>query len=265
VLKKVPLADVKDDLIERWIRLPPVAKQGGRMVLPAIGKPVAERRGKASLPVAVSSYRRRVAVIAYHYRMAGSGYSKLHSHINYVERPEAGENALTPTLFGADTDNAAGHQAVKPWRDDRHHFRIILAPNDGAKLDMVAFTRDFMREVERTTGTKLEWMAGVHEKPDATHTLNRHAHLIIRGVADNGSDLVLDREYIRHEMRRIAEELATRHLGQMGQQELDAYQARQAERQRSGEKNYNSGRRSTERQTRQPSRPRQQDRGHDHD
>ena len=249
MINRTPLADTKDDLIERWIRSTPMARQGGRMALPALGKPVAERRGKAAVPVAVSPYRRRVAVIAYHYRMAGDGYSKLHSHLNYIERPEAGENAVTPTLFGADSD-VPGHLVVKGWRDDRHHFRIILAPNDGAKLDMVAYTRDFMAGLEKALGTRLEWMAGVHEKPDAAHSMNRHAHIVLRGIDQTGADLVMNREFIGHEMRRIAEELATRHLGQISQKELDAYQARQAEREKAGEKNYNSGRRSTEKQTR---------------
>ena len=55
--------------------------------------------------------------------------------------------------------------------------------------------------------------------------MNRHAHIVMRGIAGDGSDLVMRREFIDHEMRRIAEDLATRHMGQMSQRELDAHLA----------------------------------------
>ena len=243
VLKRVPLADDKDDLIERWIRSTPLAKQGGRLALPAIGKPVAERRGKASLPVAVSSYRRRVVVVTYYYKMKGQGYGKLHSHLNYIERPGAGEAAITPSLFNGQSDEVRGHADITAWQHDRHHFRILLAPNDGHRLDMKAYTREYMAELEKALGTKLEWMAGIHEKPDTAHASNQHAHIVIRGIDQTSADLVIDRDFIRHEMRRIAEELATRHLGQMSQREVDAYRERQAERAAAGQENYHSGHR----------------------
>lgn len=243
MVNRVPLADTKDDLIERWLRSTPAEKSGGKLVLPALGKPVATRRGKAALPVAVSAFRRRVVVVSYHYKMSGDGYGKLHSHLNYVERPGAGEAAVTPTLFNDKSDEVRGHADIAAWRSDRHHFRVMLAPNDGHQLDMKAYTREYMGEVEKALGTKLDWMAGIHEKPDATHARNQHAHIVIRGIDQKGADLVMDREFIRHEMRRIAEELATKHLGQMSQREIDAYRARQAERQAQGQENYHSGRR----------------------
>ncbi len=257
MVQRVPLADRKDDVIERWLRSTPAERSTGKLVLPAIGKPMAERRGKASLPVAVSSFRRRVVVITYYYKMSGQGYGKLHSHLNYIERPGAGEAAVTPTLFNGQSDEVRGHADIAAWRSDRHHFRVMLAPNDGQRIDMKAYTREYMAEVEKALGTKLEWMAGIHEKPDLAHARNQHAHIVIRGIDQTGADLVMDRTFIRHELRRIAEELATKHLGQMSQRELDAYQARQAERQAMGQENYHSGRRPQ-------ARSRQQE-GHGHE
>lgn len=245
---RVPLAQAKDGFIERWLRSIPMENETRerRVRLPRLGKPMAVSRGRPALRQAQQSpYRRRAVVIAYYYKMGGMGYAKLHEHINYVERPGAGEEAVTPRLFDDVSDTVPGHSVVQDWQSDRHHWRIILAPDDGGNIDMVQYTREFMTEVEKATGTKLQWMAGVHEKPDSTHTRNRHAHIIIRGITDDGSDLVLRREFIKHEFRRIAEELATRHLGQMSQRELDAFMERQAERERMGERNYNSGRRPT--------------------
>jgi type IV secretory pathway VirD2 relaxase len=246
VAGRVPMARAKDDFIEKWLRPAPKAAQppGGRLHLPDLGKPAAARHGSARLSGGDGSpYRRRVVVIAYHYRMAGTGYSKLHSHLNYIERPEAGERAVTPTLIDGRSNAVMGHSVISAWKDDRHHFRIILAPADGHRLDMTAYTRKYMAELETALGTRLEWLAGIHEKADAAHPMNRHAHIVVRGIAGDGSDLVMRREFIVRELRRIAEDLATRHLGQMSQRELDAHLARQAERQRTGERTYNSGRR----------------------
>jgi hypothetical protein len=244
VAARVPLARVKDDLIERWLKSTPMAAtpSGGRVYLPRLGKPKAVHRGSARLAGGEGSpYRRRVVVITSHYRMAGSGYSKLHSHLRYVERPGAGEREVTPTLIDGRSDAVEGHRIIQGWRDDRHHFRIILAPAEGHRLDMTAYTREYMAELEKALGTRLQWMAGVHEKADAVHPMNRHAHIVMRGIADDGSDLVMKREFIVREMRRIAEDLATRHLGHLSQREVDRHRERQAERQREGERNYHAG------------------------
>jgi type IV secretory pathway VirD2 relaxase len=244
VVGRVPLARVKDDLIERWLRSTPKAAEplGGRVYLPNLGKPKAVHRGSARLSQGEGSpYRRRVVVISSHYRMSGAGYSKLHSHLRYIERPGAGEREVTPTLIDGRSDGVEGHRIIQSWRDDRHHFRITLAPADGYRLDMTAYTRAYMVELEAALGTRLEWMAGVHEKADAAHPMNRHVHIVLRGITDDGSDLVMRREFIRHEMRRIAEDLATRYLGQMSQRDLDRHRERQAERERDGERNYHAG------------------------
>src|SRR5690349_9363144 len=130
MVDKVPLADRKDEWIERWLRNPgPSSGGGGRLHLPDLGKPAAVRRGKASLPVAVSHYRRRAVVISYFYKMQGAGFAKLHAHLNYIERPGAGEQAVTAQMFDARSDGIDGHAAInKGWHHDRHHFRVILAP-----------------------------------------------------------------------------------------------------------------------------------------
>jgi type IV secretory pathway VirD2 relaxase len=244
---RVPLAAVKDGFIEKWLRAIPMEKdeRKQRVRMTAFGKPVAVSRGKPKLSAVPSPYRRRVVVRAYYYKMAGGGYAKLHAHINYVERPGAGEEAVTPRLFSDVSDSVLGHSEVMGWQDDRHHWRFILAPADGGNINMVSYTREFVSEVEKALGTKLQWMAGIHEKPDAMHPRNRHAHIIIRGIADDGSDLVMQRDFIKFELQRIAEELATRHLGQMSQRELDTYMARQEERARMGERAYHSGHRPT--------------------
>jgi hypothetical protein len=246
-LKTTPLSLDKDTLIERWLRpIAPEKQNGkqGRIRLPDdLGKPRGVKRGRQNLSayLAQTPNRRRVVVVAYYYRMWKDGYAKLHSHLRYIERPGAGEEAVTPRLFDKDRDEVNGHAEITGWRDDRHHWRIIVAPNDGAKLDMVEYTRAFMAEVEKELGTKLNWVASAHEKADAGHAVNRHAHIVVRGIADDGSDLLINREFLKHEFRRIAERLASDRLGGMGPAELERFEERQAERERNGQRNYNSG------------------------
>ena len=116
------------------------------------------KRGKPCLRKAVvSPYNRRVFVVTYHYRMAFGGLSKLHSHVRYVERPEAqanvnGEKSNGDRLFDANGAVENGHAVVQTWKDDRHHFRIIISPNDGHELDMHKLVRDVMRDIEKGVG-----------------------------------------------------------------------------------------------------------------
>lgn len=246
------LSDKKDDFIEKYVKnlpsIPSPRKAGtNRYKLPRFGKPKAVKRGKPCLRKAIlSPYNRRVFVVTYHYRMAFGGLSKLHSHLRYVERPEAqanvkGEKSNGDRLFDANGAIENGHAVVQTWKDDRHHFRIIISPNDGHELDMHKLVRDVMRDIEKGVGTKLDWMAAVHEKPDKAHAMNRHAHIILRGICDDGSDLVMKRDFIMHEIRRIASDFATDQIGIIGQREADRFAAMAAEKERTGDKHYHSG------------------------
>ena len=99
---------------------------------------------------------------------------------------------------------------------DRHHFRFIVSPDDATELsDLKAFTRDLMAQAQRDLGTKLDWVAVDH-----WNTEHPHVHVIIRGRADDGQDLVISRDYIREGMRARAEGLVTRELGPRSEQEI---------------------------------------------
>src|SRR3546814_13483887 len=80
------------------------------------------------------------------------------------------------TLFrSADLD------AVKErCADDRHHFRFIVSPEDGAELDdLRTYTRHLVSRIEADLGTRLDWVAVDHWNTD-----NPHTHLIVRGRDD---------------------------------------------------------------------------------
>ena len=93
--------------------------------------------------------------------------------------------------------------------DDRHHFRFIVSPENAAEMtNLQAFTRDLMTTAEQDLGTRLEWVAVEHH-----NTEHPHVHVLVRGRTDDGSDLVISRDYIREGMRARAQTLVTMELG----------------------------------------------------
>jgi predicted transcriptional regulator len=66
--------------------------------------------------------------------------------------------------------------------------------------------------METDLGTKLDWVAADHYDTGQPHT-----HLVIRGVRDDGEDLIIPRKYISHTMRRRAQDLVEMELGPVTQ------------------------------------------------
>ncbi len=93
--------------------------------------------------------------------------------------------------------------------DDRHHFRFIVSPEDAPEMaDLKGFARELVGQMEKDLGTKLDWVAVDH-----WNTQHPHVHIIVRGVADDGQDLVISRDYIKEGMRARAQDLVTQELG----------------------------------------------------
>ncbi|MGB3456532.1 MAG: DUF3363 domain-containing protein [Litorimonas sp.] len=152
---------------------------------------------------------------------AGGKHIGLKKHVDYIQRDGTDEHGGRAELYGSEIDQVEGlderkslaNDVAKTWKDDRHHFRFIVAPEDAAQLaDLRAYTTDLVAEMENELGTKLEWLAADHH-----NTANPHTHLIVRGVRDDGKDLVIPRRYLSHGMRRHAEQLVEAELGPMTQ------------------------------------------------
>jgi hypothetical protein len=82
--------------------------------------------------------------------------------------------------------------------------------------------RDVMNRVERDLSTSLEWVAVSH-----FNTQHPHVHVVVRGRREDGTPLLLPRDYIRHALRHIAEDACTLQLGP--RTELDAIAAKERE------------------------------------
>lgn len=151
---------------------------------------------------------RRVAVKIHFVKLAGA-MNRARAHLAYLERDGAERSGEKGRLYGSGGAGVEREAFLDRSKDDRHQFRIIVSPEDGCALaDMTSFTSDLMTDAERDLGTKLDWAAVNH-----FDTAHPHAHVILRGRADDGKDLVIARNYIAHGFRRRAEELATIELG----------------------------------------------------
>ena len=81
--------------------------------------------------------------------------------------------------------------------------------------DLHTFTRELMADAERDLGTKLDWVAVDHWNTD-----NPHIHVLVRGRAGDGEDLVISRDYISQGFRSRAAERVTLELGPRSEQEI---------------------------------------------
>lgn len=84
-----------------------------------------------------------------------------------------------------------------------------------------------MAQMEGDLGTRLEWVAVDHW--DTGHP---HSHVVLRGKAQKGQDLIIAREYITHGMRARASELATEWLGPRTEREIEASLTREVTQER---------------------------------
>ncbi len=131
------------------------------------------------------------------------------AHLRYVQRDGTSRDGERGQLYSAREDRADGDAFLDRGKEDRHQFRLIVSPEDGADLsDLTAYTRDLMRQVEADLGTKLDWVAVNHY-----NTGHPHVHVIVNGRDDTGGDLVINGDYLANGIRERASELTTLELG----------------------------------------------------
>jgi len=133
----------------------------------------------------------------------------LGTHLDYLRRDGVTRDGDKARLFGPGDGEADGRAFAERCEDDRHHFRFIVSPDDALEMsDLRSFTNDLVGQMEKDFGTRLDWVAVDH-----WNTEHPHVHLIVRGVRDDGQDLVISRDYIKEGMRDRARELITQELG----------------------------------------------------
>ncbi|RWQ75663.1 MAG: DUF3363 domain-containing protein [Mesorhizobium sp.] len=164
------------------------------------------------------SSSRRVVVAARIARHSGRAFrsAPLSAHLSYLKRDGVTRDGEKAVMFDAGGDCADDAAFAERSKDDRHHFRFIVSPEDAGEMtDLRAFTRDLAKQMEADLGSRLDWVAVDHWNTD-----NPHVHLLVRGVDDTGADLVISRDYISRGLRSRAEELVAIELGPRPEHEI---------------------------------------------
>jgi type IV secretory pathway VirD2 relaxase len=186
--------------------------------------------------------RQRAVVKLHYFSHAKGGAGALKAHARYIARDSAAKKPGIPleeprteqpgresgdaaggrrqqqqqerqehwVFYDATRDSVSGARLAEEWaKSDKRHFRIILSAENGGRIgDLRAYTRDVMARAEAALGEKLQWFAVDHWDTD-----NPHSHIVLRGVREDGRDLIIPREFVQHGFRDAARDAATNRLG----------------------------------------------------
>ncbi len=172
--------------------------------------------------------RSRGAVVKARVVRYGGRNAPLATHLNYLRREGVTRDGEKALLFGPGADDADPRAFAERCENDRHHFRFIVSPDDAVEMaDLKTFARDLIGQMEKDLGTKLDWVAVDH-----WNTEHPHVHLIVRGVREDGENLVVSRDYIKEGMRDRARDLITQELGPRTDHEIRRTLERQIDTER---------------------------------
>jgi type IV secretory pathway VirD2 relaxase len=164
--------------------------------------------------------RQRVIVKALVSRHVGKGADRaaaLVKHVVYLGRSGAGVEGARPEFFDREGEGLRPQVETEGWSEDRHHFRFIVSPEHGDRLELKSYVREVMGRVSADLGEPdLKWIATCHYDTDQPH-----AHVLMRGRRGDGRDLVIPRDYIGYGFRARAQEAAQERLGDLSRVEAE--------------------------------------------
>jgi len=150
------------------------------------------------------------------------------AHMRYIQRDGVTREGQPGRLYGADQDRIDGRDFLDRQAGDRHQFRFIVSPEDGAEYqELKGLTRRLMAQMEKDLGTKLDWVAVDH-----FNTGHPHTHIVLRGKTDLGADLVIAPEYLTSGLRERAAELVSVDLGPRTGREIEGRLRAEVEQER---------------------------------
>lgn len=165
--------------------------------------------------------KQRTAADKFHARRAfvrvrwvqAKGKGQWAAHAKYLEREGAQKEGEVGQGFNANGEEVSLSSEMHKWQmeGDQRLFKIVVSPEDGDRLQMKEYTREFMARLGQHMGKDLEWVAIDHY-----NTGHPHTHVVLRGK-DN---LQIAPDLIRNGMRKIAEEIATERLGYKSELEI---------------------------------------------
>ena len=171
---------------------------------------------------------RRVVIKSRYVVLKKAGARSVATHLRYIVRDGVTREGERGQAYGPDADEADLKAFEDRGRGDRHQFRFIVSVEDAGQLDdLRSYTREFMQRMAVDLETPLDWIAVDHWDTD-----NPHTHVVLRGRAANGQDLVIAPDYMAHGMRQRASELATEWLGPRTELEIRQGLMREVEQER---------------------------------
>lgn len=175
------------------------------------------------------AYRqRRVIIKSRIVKLAGKAVGGARAHLRYIQRDGVTRDGQPGEIYGAEQERVDGKAFLERGEGDRHQFRFIVSPEDGAEYDdLKPLTRRLMAQVEEDLGTKLDWVAVDH-----FNTGHPHTHIMLRGKDENGRDLILARDYISTGMRERAAEIVQLDLGPKTDVEIERRLIQEVEHER---------------------------------
>lgn len=191
----------------------------------------AQGRGQVAARMAgrdLAANARRVVVKVSLIRLRGRDGRSVATHLRYLERDGVGEKGEPGHAYDATNDRTDLDAFRERGGSDRHQFRLILAPEDGAALgDLRSYARQWMATVQQDLGTSVDWVAVDHWNTD-----NPHTHIVLRGKDARGADLIIAPDYLAQGLRARARELATDWLGLRTEREIEESHRREITQER---------------------------------
>jgi type IV secretory pathway VirD2 relaxase len=178
------------------------------------GKSAGGKSGGGSISVRAAQRVVVKAFVARHGGMRGvaNPAKAIAGHVRYLARDGVGHDGSDANFYGPEgaIERTAVNEATGTWAEDRHHFRLIISPEQADKMeDLEGYVSDVMRDVGADLKEpKLTWIAINHFDTDQPH-----AHVLIRGVRAKGTTLIVPRDIISHGIRHRAEHHAQTLLG----------------------------------------------------
>ena len=204
-----------------------LGSRGRKSLAPGAVRHAGRGKVQAALVRHWSNQRARRVIVKVHIARAGpTGVAGFGKHVAYIRREGAGREGERGKLYDRSVDAADAKAFNERADEDRRQFRLIVSPEDAGQLkDLTQFTREFMSQVEKDLGRRLDWVAANHHD-----TGQPHIHIVIRGGNTRNGELLIDHKYITQGFRARAQELVTLELGQRRLREMAAARSNEAER-----------------------------------
>ena len=166
---------------------------------------------------------RRVVVKVHIARAGKSGAAVYRMHVGYIQRDGVERDGSGGRLYDRERDDIEPKKFLERGENDRHQFRLVVSPEDGAALgDLKPAIRELMAQVEKDTARRLDWVAVDHH-----NTGHPHTHVVVRGRDARMKDVVIAKDYLMQGIREAAEDIVTRRLGP--RRDLEILRARHSE------------------------------------